>query len=77
MWITAIFFFNLVTIQFSFAGDLIKGFEEYNKGNYAGALQEWEYLAEQDDAIAPLTGRYLGNQEEIKARIEGVKNQTK
>ncbi|CAM9562618.1 unnamed protein product [Heterosigma akashiwo] len=29
------------------------------------------------DAIAPLTGRYLGNQEEIRARIEGVKNQTK
>lgn len=31
----------------------------------------------QKDAISPLTGRYLGNQEEIKARIEGVKNQTK
>ena len=29
------------------------------------------------DAIAPLTGRYLGNQDEIKARIDGVKNQTK
>jgi len=29
------------------------------------------------DAIAPLTGRYLGNQQDIKARIEGVKNQTK
>jgi len=29
------------------------------------------------DAIAPLTGRYLGNQNEIRARIEGVKNQTK
>lgn len=29
------------------------------------------------DAIAPLSGRYLGNQEEIRARIEGVKNQTK
>ena len=31
----------------------------------------------QANAIAPLTGRYLGNQEEIKARILGVKNQTK
>ena len=31
----------------------------------------------QADAIAPLTGRYLGNQDEIRARIEGVKNQTK
>lgn len=31
----------------------------------------------QKDAIAPLTGRYLGNQDEIKARIDGVKNQTK
>lgn len=29
------------------------------------------------DAIAPLTGRYIGNQEEIKKRILGVKNQTK
>ena len=29
------------------------------------------------DAIAPLQGRYLGNQAEIRARIEGVKNQTK
>lgn len=27
--------------------------------------------------LAPLTGRYLGDQEAIKARIEGVKNQTK
>ena len=25
------------------------------------------------DAIAPLSGRYLGNQDEIKARILGVK----
>lgn len=29
------------------------------------------------DSIAPLKGRYLGNQAEIKARILGVKNQTK
>ncbi|KAF0698530.1 Aste57867_10857 [Aphanomyces stellatus] len=29
------------------------------------------------DAIAPLSGYYLGNQEEIRARILGVKNQTK
>ena len=29
------------------------------------------------DAIAPLQGRYLGNQEEVRARIEGVANQTK
>jgi len=29
------------------------------------------------DAIAPLQGRYLGNQEEIRAKILGVKNQTK
>lgn len=28
-------------------------------------------------AMAPLQGRYLGDQEAIKARIEGVKNQTK
>lgn len=27
-------------------------------------------------AFAPLSGRYVGNQDEIKARIEGVKNQT-
>ena len=31
----------------------------------------------QKDAISPLQGRYLGNQTEIRARIEGVKNQTK
>ena len=31
----------------------------------------------QAGAIAPLQGRYLGDQEAIKARIEGVKNQTK
>lgn len=31
----------------------------------------------QKDAIAPLQGRYLGNQENIKARISGVANQTK
>ena len=29
------------------------------------------------DAIAPLQGKYLGNQEEIRARIQGVANQTK
>jgi len=29
------------------------------------------------DAIAPLTGRYIGDQANIRARIEGVKNQTK
>ena len=29
------------------------------------------------DAISPLQGRYLGDQENIKARILGVKNQTK
>mmetsp|Transcript_9811 Transcript_9811/g.16302 ORF Transcript_9811/g.16302 Transcript_9811/m.16302 type:complete len:284 (+) Transcript_9811:29-880(+) len=29
------------------------------------------------DAIAPLQGRYLGDQEEIRNRIMGVKNQTK
>jgi 2,3-bisphosphoglycerate-dependent phosphoglycerate mutase len=28
-------------------------------------------------AIAPLQGRYLGNQDEIRARIDGVANQTK
>lgn len=30
-----------------------------------------------DVAMAPLSGEYLGNQEEIRNRIEGVKNQTK
>lgn len=29
------------------------------------------------DAIKPLQGKYIGNQAEIRARIEGVKNQTK
>jgi 2,3-bisphosphoglycerate-dependent phosphoglycerate mutase len=31
----------------------------------------------QEGAIAPLTGKYIGNLAEIKARIDGVKNQTK
>uniref|UniRef100_A0A7S2JUX7 Phosphoglycerate mutase n=1 Tax=Leptocylindrus danicus TaxID=163516 RepID=A0A7S2JUX7_9STRA len=31
----------------------------------------------QQDAIAPLQGRYLGNQEDIRARIGAVANQTK
>jgi len=31
----------------------------------------------QKGALEPLQGRYLGDQEAIKARIEGVKNQTK
>jgi len=31
----------------------------------------------QKDAIGPLTGRYLGDQENIRQRIMGVKNQTK
>lgn len=31
----------------------------------------------QKDAIEPLSGRYLGNQEEIRRKILGVKNQTK
>jgi 2,3-bisphosphoglycerate-dependent phosphoglycerate mutase len=31
----------------------------------------------QTGAMAPLQGRYLGNQQAIRARIEGVKNQTK
>eukprot|EP00596_Hydrurales_sp_CCMP1899_P007466 CAMPEP_0119041770 /NCGR_PEP_ID=MMETSP1177-20130426/13523_1 /TAXON_ID=2985 /ORGANISM="Ochromonas sp, Strain CCMP1899" /LENGTH=181 /DNA_ID=CAMNT_0007008073 /DNA_START=324 /DNA_END=869 /DNA_ORIENTATION=+ len=31
----------------------------------------------QKDAIAPLQGRYIGDQESIRARILGVKNQTK
>jgi 2,3-bisphosphoglycerate-dependent phosphoglycerate mutase len=30
----------------------------------------------QAGAIAPLQGRYLGDQDAIRARIEGVKNQT-
>jgi 2,3-bisphosphoglycerate-dependent phosphoglycerate mutase len=31
----------------------------------------------QPGSIAPLQGRYLGDQDKIRARIEGVKNQTK
>lgn len=31
----------------------------------------------QEGAIGPLSGRYLGDQDAIRARIEGVKNQTK
>mmetsp|Transcript_20960 Transcript_20960/g.29586 ORF Transcript_20960/g.29586 Transcript_20960/m.29586 type:complete len:285 (+) Transcript_20960:73-927(+) len=31
----------------------------------------------QEGAIAPLQGRYVGDQDAIRARIEGVKNQTK
>lgn len=31
----------------------------------------------QAGSFAPLNGRYLGDQDAIRARIEGVKNQTK
>jgi len=31
----------------------------------------------QEGAISPLKGRYLGDQDAIRERIEGVKNQTK
>jgi len=31
----------------------------------------------QEGAFSPLQGRYLGDQDAIRARIEGVKNQTK
>jgi 2,3-bisphosphoglycerate-dependent phosphoglycerate mutase len=31
----------------------------------------------QAEAIAPLQGRYLGDQDVVRSRIEGVKNQTK
>ena len=31
----------------------------------------------QEGSFAPLSGRYLGDQDAIRARIEGVKNQTK
>ena len=31
----------------------------------------------QEGSFSPLNGRYLGDQEAIRARIEGVKNQTK
>lgn len=31
----------------------------------------------QEGAFEPLSGRYLGDQDAIRARIEGVKNQTK
>ena len=31
----------------------------------------------QEGAFSPLSGRYLGDQDAIRARIEGVKNQTK
>lgn len=31
----------------------------------------------QKDAISPLQGKYIGDLEDIKARIQGVKNQTK
>ena len=30
-----------------------------------------------DGAIAPLRGKYLGDIDKVRARIEGVKNQTK
>ena len=34
-------------------------------------------LVPQKGAMSPLRGRYLGDQDAIRARIEGVKNQTK
>ncbi|GMI52744.1 hypothetical protein ScalyP_jg7249 [Parmales sp. scaly parma] len=40
-------------------------------------LDENMKVIPQDGAFAPLQGRYLGDQDAIRERIEGVKNQTK
>ena len=34
------------------AGDILKGFDAYNRGDYSGAFAEWEDLAANGDAIA-------------------------
>ena len=34
------------------SGDFQKGFDAYEKGDYATALKEWRPLAEQEDAVA-------------------------
>ena len=52
VWISIIFLVNLLNINVVMAGDILKGFEEYNKGNFSGALDEWIELAEENDAIA-------------------------
>jgi len=36
----------------SWAGDINKGFEAYNNGDYETALEEWTPLAEDGDAVA-------------------------
>jgi len=40
-------------------------------------LDENMQVIPSDTAMAPLRGRYLGDQDAVRARIEGVANQTK
>jgi hypothetical protein len=59
---------------------------KYSEDTVLYSYNFWLFSDELDDnlkpipqagAIAPLQGRYLGDQDAIRARIEGVKNQTK
>lgn len=49
---TTIFLFNFFNASLSSAGDVLKGFEAYNDGNYSRAYSEWESLANEGDVIA-------------------------
>ena len=59
----------------AFAQDFQKGFEAYNAGDYATALQEWRPLAEQGDATAQynLGQMYIDGQGVPQDYTEAVK----
>ena len=50
--ISILFFMQWAYIPMALAGDILKGFEAYNKGDYSGAFIEWEDLAANGDAVA-------------------------
>lgn len=49
---TTIFLFNFFNAPLLSAGDILKGFEAYNEGDYSRAYSEWESLANEGDVIA-------------------------
>ena len=50
--ISILFFIQGTFMPIAFAGDILKGFDAYNSGDYVGAFVEWEDLAVNGDAIA-------------------------
>ena len=50
--ISILFFMQWACMSMALAGDILKGFDAYNSGDYLEAFTEWEDLAATGDAIA-------------------------